>query len=321
MAANGIKIAFGGAAWLSTPVDEVKEWLKVIEEVGIDTIDTAALYGGSEETMGHAGAASKFTIDTKTPGGFTPELSTKDVITKHCKESLQKLNANSLDVYYIHAPDRRVPVKEQLTALTALHKQGAFKRLGLSNFLGHEVEEMVRVAKENNLIVPSVYQGNYSAVARRGESEVFPIIRQHGMAFYAYSPIAGGFLAKSKAALTEANGRFGEGQPLAKIYNGMYNRPSFVAALDEWEKIAQDEGVSRSELAYRWVAYHSKLSGESGDAIIVGARNTEQLKETVQAIKAGPLSEGAVQKIDQVWESVKAEASLDNYEMLSSGAP
>jgi aflatoxin B1 aldehyde reductase len=223
-----------------------------------------------------------------------------------------------VDVYYIHAPDRRVPVKDTLSGLDELYKQGAFKRLGLSNFLGAEVEEIIRVAKENNFVVPSVYQGNYSAVARRADAEIFPVIRKHNLAFYAYSPIAGGFLSKTKTALTEAEGRFGEGQPLSMVYNGMYNRPSFVAVLDVWEQIAKEENVSRAELAYRWVVYHSKLQGDRGDVIIIGARNIQQLKETVQALKAGPLSDGAVKKIDQVWESVKADASLDNYEMLSS---
>lgn len=222
-----------------------------------------------------------------------------------------------VDVYYLHAPDRRLPWKDTLSGLNELYKQGAFKRLGLSNFLGHEVEEIIRVAKENNFVLPSVYQGNYSAVARRVEEEILPILRKHNIAFYAYSPIAGGFLSKSKAALTDPDGRFGKNNPLAKVYNGMYNRPSFVAALDVWEQIAKDEGVSRAELAYRWVVYHSKLQGDLGDAVIIGARNQQQLKETLEALKNGPLSDGAVKRIGEIWESVKAEAVLDNFELLS----
>jgi len=318
MSANGIKIAFGGAAWLSSSVDEVTEWLKVLAEAGIEIIDTAELYGSSEETMGKAGAASKFTIDTKNPGAFGSTPTTKDAVIKSCKESLKRLNTDSVDVYYLHAPDRRLPVKETLSGLNELYEQGAFKRLGISNFLADEVDEIIRVAKENNFVVPSVYQGNYSAVARRADAEIFPTIRKHNMAFYAYSPIAGGFLSKSKATLLEPEGRFGEANPLSKVYNGLFNRPSFVAALDVWEQIAKDENIPRAELAYRWVAYHSKLQGDQGDVIIVGARNIQQFKETIQAIKAGPLSEGAVKKIDQVWESVKADASLDTYEMTNS---
>ena len=220
-------------------------------------------------------------------------------------------------MYYLHAPDRRVPWKETLSGLNELHQQGAFKRLGLSNFLASEVEEVIRVAKENNFVVPSVYQGNYSAVARRADDELFPTLRKHNIAFYAYSPIAGGFLSKSKAELTDPQGRFGQDNPLGKIYNSMYNRPSFVAALEKWEQIAQSEGVSRAELAYRWVVYHSKLQGDQGDAVIVGARNEQQLRGTMQAVKKGPLSNGAVEKINEIWESIKADAWLDNFEMLT----
>ncbi len=139
------------------------------------------------------------------------------------------------------------------------------------------------------------------------------------MAFYAYSPIAGGFLSKSKEQLLEkSSGRFACGQPLANVYNGMYNRPSFTAALDTWSSIAAQENVSRAELAYRWVVYHSQLNGELGDAVIIGARTPVQFRETMQALKAGPLSEQAVQKIQEVWESVRQDAYLDNFDMLTT---
>ncbi|KAH6999345.1 NADP-dependent oxidoreductase domain-containing protein [Ilyonectria destructans] len=316
MSANGIKIVFGGGAFFGSSADDVVEWLKTLEEVGIKVIDTAQAYGASEETLGNTGAALKFTIDTKLPSGFGPQPSTKDLVINSCKESLQKLKTDNVDVYYLHAPDRRVPWKETLSGLDELHQQGAFKRLGLSNFLGQEVEEIIQVAKEKNFVVPSVYQGNYSAVARRADEEIFPTLRKHNISFYAYSPIAGGFLSKSKAALTDTEGRFSKDNPFANIYNAMYNRPSFMAALDVWEQIAKDERVTKAELAYRWVVYHSKLRGDLGDAVIVGARKDQQLRETVEAIKNGPLSEGTVRRIDEIWESVKAEAALDNFEVM-----
>jgi len=209
-----------------------------------------------------------------------------------------------------------VSFKDTLSGVNELYKQGAFKRLGLSNFSAEDVEEVVKVSKENNWVVPSVYQGNYSAVARRTETEIFPTLRKHNIAFYAYSPIAGGFLSKSKAELTDPEGRFGKAGALAQIYNGMYNRPSFVEALGVWEEIAKEEGITKAELAYRWIVYHSKLDAALGDAVIIGARNQEQFRETMAGIKKGPLSDKAAKKIDGIWESVKAEASLDNVEML-----
>lgn len=224
-----------------------------------------------------------------------------------------------VDIYYIHAPDRKTPIKETLAGLDVLHKQGAFKRLGISNFDKQDIEDIVRVAKENNYVAPSVYQGNYSAIARRTETEIFPILRKNNISFYAYSPIAGGFLSKSKASLQEKGGRFNDDHPFAHVYNGMYNKSSFLTVLDKWEEIANEEKVSRAELAYRWIVYHSKLQSDSGDGVIIGARNVEQMKETVQAIKAGPLKDSSVKKIEEIWDIVKADSKLDNYEWASAG--
>ncbi|KIL88411.1 hypothetical protein FAVG1_08491 [Fusarium avenaceum] len=315
MASNGLNIIMGGAVFAWSSVDVVKKWLDLVEKLGIKSIDTAQLYGHSEELLGKARAASRFTIDTKIPGALAPDLTTEDYIVASCKESLKKLGTDKVDIYYLHAPDRRVPIKEIMGGLDKMYRQGAFKRLGLSNFLGEEVEEIVRIAKENNFVVPTVYQGNYSAVARRADEEIFPILRKHGIAFYAYSPIAGGFLSKSEATLMDPEGRFGKGDKLSGLYNGMYNRPSFVAALSVWGKIAEDEGVSRAELAYRWVAYHSQLRGDLGDAIVIGASKEEHVKETMEALKRGPLTNDAVKRIDGIWDSVKEGASLDNFEM------
>ncbi|GAB1314582.1 Aldo/keto reductase subgroup [Madurella fahalii] len=318
MATNGVKIVFGSATFLSISVEETAEWLKTFEEVGIDTIDTARLYGDSEEVLGKAGAPSRFTIDTKLPGGAGDRASTKEVVIEQGKKSLATLQTDAVDVYCINTPDRRVPWKEMLSGVNELYKQGAFKRLGLSNFLADEIEEVIRIAKENNFVVPTVYQGNYSAVARRTEEEIMPVLRKHNFSFYAYSPIAGGFLSKSKAELTsDADSRFGKNNLFSGIYNGLYNKPSFLAALDVWDQIAKDEGVTNAELAYRWIVYHSKLRGDLGDAVIVGARKKEQLRDTVAAIKKGPLSQEAAKRIDEIWGSIKDDAWLDNYELLS----
>lgn len=170
-------------------------------------------------------------------------------------------------------------------------------------------------------MVPSVYQGNYNAVARRADDEIFPILRKHNIAFYANSPIAGGFLSKSRADLNNPDGRFGERNILSRVYNIMYNRDSFISALDTWGQIAKDEGVFKAELAYRWVFYHSEIKDSHVDAVILGARQVQQLKETVEAIKKGPLSDGTVQQVDKIWQFVKADAFLDNFEFATAAQP
>jgi aflatoxin B1 aldehyde reductase len=219
-----------------------------------------------------------------------------------------------VDVFYIHAPDRKHPLEPILAGINDLYVSGSFKRFGLSNFRSDEVEEVVRIAKQSNYVLPSVYQGNYSAVARRTETELFPTLRKYNIAFYAYSPIAGGFLTKTSEELIQGGqGRWDAGNFIGHMYNTLYKKPAMLEALDKWDKIAKEAGVSKAELAYRWVSYNSILKEEFGDAIIFGARNMGQLKETLAGLKNGPLSSEVEEKIEEVWRTVEHESPLDNY--------
>lgn len=220
-----------------------------------------------------------------------------------------------MNVYYLHAPERRCSLEDTLSGIDALYKEGAFKKFGLSNFLPDEVEDVVRICKEKGYVLPSVFQGVYSAVARRAETELMPILRKHNMTFYAYSPIAGGFLTKSREVL-EAGATTGRWDPnsfLGKTYLTLYAKPSYLDALDAWVQIAKDEGVSQGEMAYRWVCWNSGLRGDLGDAILLGCTKPEQLGETVGWIKKGPLSADAARRVEELWDIIKADAPLDNY--------
>lgn len=194
-----------------------------------------------------------------------------------------------------------------------MHKSGFFKRFGLSNYKAEDVEKVYSHCKEKGYVLPSVYQGNYSAVARKQETVLFPTLRKLGMSFYAYSPLAGGFLTKTKEQIQEGAGRFNKDTPIGSMYAGMYAKPAYLEALAKWDAIAKDEGCSKADLAYRWMRYNSPLKKEQGDAIIVGASRLEQLKETLDSINGGPLSDKAVKAIDDVWKTIEHEAPLDNY--------
>jgi aflatoxin B1 aldehyde reductase len=123
---------------------------------------------------------------------------------------------------------------------------------------------------------------------------------------------AGGFLTKTRKAIEEGAGRF-KNDSTGAMYRGMYAKPLLLDALEEWEKIAEAEGTTKAELAYRWVSYHSPLKPEQGDAIIFGASSLKQLDETITGLQKGPLKPETVKAIDGVWEKVSHEAPLDNY--------
>ena len=97
------------------------------------------------------------------------------------------------------------------------------------------------------------------------------------------------------------------------MYHKLYNRPSLIQALAEWEHIAQDAAVPKAALAYRWMAYHSTLKSKFGDGTVVGASRISQLEQTLGALEDGPLDEKTVMRIEHIWAMVKDEAPIDNF--------
>lgn len=222
---------------------------------------------------------------------------------------------DQVDVYFLHSPDPETPLEETLAAIQELYAAGKFRRFGLSNFLPDQVQQAYDICKEKGYVLPSVYQGNYNPVARRIEADLFPLLRKLNMSFFAYSPLAGGFLTKKHEDITNgvSGGRFDKDSRIGQMYHKLYNKPTLLAALEKWEDIAKDAGVSQAELAYRWVAFNSALKREHGDGIILGASRPSQLENTLEGLEKGPLDGEVVKRIEGVWDTVKDEAPLDNF--------
>lgn len=222
-----------------------------------------------------------------------------------------------VDIYYIHAPDNRVPFEDTLAGINELYKTGVFRRFGLSNFNPAQVEEVLKICNDRGYVPPTVYQGNYNAVARTAEQELLPLLRKHGIVFYAYSPIAGGFLAKKPADFerneTLQGTRWDPETFVGKMYRNLYsNRPKTLNALKQWHEIAAVEGITGAELAFRWVVHNSALSASLGDGAVIGARDENQLKNAIEAIAKGPLGADVQAKVEALWEPLKEHAFLGN---------
>jgi aflatoxin B1 aldehyde reductase len=316
-----IKAVFGGGG-ISQIVafhsdEQVAEVFAALKKGGVNTIDTARLYPGSEETIGKAPGHEDFIIDTKIVGGFAPGTAKKDAIIVDAQDSLDKVKIKQFDILYLHSPDKDIPIEETLEGINEVYKKGLFKRFGLSNFSAEQVQEVYDVAKSKGFVLPSVYQGNYNPIARHLETLLFPTLRKLGFAFYAYSPLAGGFLTKTTQSLDEGAGRFND-QALGGLYNKLYNKPTLREALAEWNDIAEKEQITKAELAYRWVGYNSALEADKGDGVIFGASSIKQIEQTTAGLQKGGLSDDAVKRIDAIWKKVEKEAPVDNFSSYSA---
>ncbi|KAL2673778.1 hypothetical protein Neosp_012222 [[Neocosmospora] mangrovei] len=299
--------------------EHVLEAFSILKKHGHSKLDSAIAYAGSEDKLGslEAGIAHGLTIDTKWRGGWAIDEDDNSAtgMLAVAEQSLQRLRVPQIDIFYIHAPSYKTPLEETLAGVDAAHQAGIFKRFGLSNYPPKDVQRVYDICKENNYVLPSVYQGNYSAITRKIEEDLFPVLRKLGMAFYAYSPIAGGFLAKSAAQIRAGGTRFSPDQ-MHGLYHMMYVKDELMEALDDWEGIAEREGASRAELAYRWIVYHSELRGKYGDGVVVGASRPSQLEETLSFCDKGPLTNAAVEGIQAIWDKVKDYAPVDNYQAV-----
>ena len=97
----------------------------------------------------------------------------------------------------------------------------------------------------------------------------------------------------------------------------MYGKPSYLEALEEFGKLADEAGTTKAGLAYRWEVWNSFLDPEKGDAVVLGASSGEQLNETLKQIEKGPLKGWVVQRLEELWRSIEADAPGNNFETFT----
>lgn len=114
-----------------------------------------------------------------------------DGLSASLNDSLKALNTSQVDLFYLHAPDRTIPLSETLEAANEEYKLGKFKRFGISNFNKDEVVEIMELCEKNGWVKPTVYQGLYNCIVRGGETILLPTLRKYGLSYYCYNPIGG----------------------------------------------------------------------------------------------------------------------------------
>lgn len=199
-----------------------------------------------------------------------------------------------------------------MEAIQKLYLQGSFLRFGISNFTRDQVLSLYNAAKAKGYVLPSVYQCNYSIAARHHETDLFPTLRQLGFSIQAYSPMAGGFLAKTPEYIEQGQGSWNPNTPGGKFQRDLFYKPSYMKMLAEFGILSEKSGISRAGLAYRWVRHHSILNNQLGDEMIIGASTSDQLAHTMEELEGGPLEPWIVQRMEELWKMIKHEESINN---------
>lgn len=288
---------------------DVEQFVNTFLDAGYEELDTAYVYndGNCERLLGEVlpGIDRPFKIATK----VNPRISGKldgEAAYKQVNESLERMKLTSVDTVFLHFPDPATPVISVLEAMADLHEQGKFKELGLSNFPAWMVADVWHICAENGWVKPTVFEGIYNPLTRKAEVELNACLNHFGMRFYAYNPMAGGLLTGRYGKFADAptDGRFTH----RPNYQGRYWKKSYFDAVEIIKDAAAKHGISTIEATYRWLAYHSMLNGERGDAILIGASKLGHLQQNMETVKAGPLPADVVEAFEQAWAVSKKDS-------------
>ena len=292
-----------GSTKLAGP-EQLRSFLAALKKQNIKELDTARVYnsGKSEEDLGGVPEAQNdFSIATKAPG-FSPGSLAFQKVLDNCNASLAALKQSKLDLYYFHGPDRQTPLEESLRAINQLYREGKFARFGVSNYHATEVKAILDICDKHEYVRPSVYQGGYNALARAGEKELFPLLRQHNIAFYAYSPLAGGYFSRPATELRSPPS--GSRMDQMQVFSAMYVNDLSLEIHDSLSGACEAEGLTLKEATLRWLMHHSTLGDEDG--VILGASSLAQMEENLEACRGGHLPDVVVREFERAWERFSA---------------
>lgn len=288
---------------------DVEDFIHTFLDAGYDELDTAYVYndGNCERLLGEV--LPKLDRPVKVATKVNPRISGRldaDAAYRQVNESLERMKLPRVDTVFLHFPDPATPVESVLGAMADLHDRGKFGELGLSNYPAWMVADVWHICDQRGWVKPTVFEGIYNPLTRRAEGELKACLDHFGMRFYAYNPMCGGLLTGRYGKYEDAptDGRFTH----RPNYQNRYWKKSFFEATEIIKAAAEGQGMTCVEAVYRWLAFHSMLNGERGDAILIGASRLSHLKQNLAAIGKGPLPEAVVEAFENAWLVAKADS-------------
>ena len=282
--------------------------LEKFSKAGNNQLDTAYVYnnGATELLLGNiidVNRRSDFYIASKVNPWNDNGLKAKEV-ERQLQVSLSRLKTSYVDLLYLHAPDLDTPIEKTLKACWQLYCEGKFKQFGLSNYAAWQVAEIAQLCVTNDWMMPVVYQGMYNALTRDVERELFPCLRNYGIKFYVYNPLAGGLLTGKYTSYNQRpdQGRFASYEG----YQQRYWKKEYFKVIEHFNQLCFKHNIDASDAALRWLHFHSKLSADYGDGIILGASRVEHLEKNLKSYRQGMLPAEIVESLEQGWQTVRA---------------
>lgn len=308
---SGLKVSeISLGAWITVggQIDENTsiELIQCAYESGVNFFDNADMYanGQAELVMGKAVKSlprEALVISSKVFWPTMPGPNGRGLSRKHVVESvhasLKRLNMEYIDLYFCHRYDPDTPIEEVVRVMNDLIHQGKIMYWGTSEWDASQVAQAIGIAHQYGLIGPTMEQPQYNLFhSVRVEQELSPLCKEYGLGLTTWSPLYFGILS----------GKYNDGIPegsRASLSEMGWIRdritPERIAMVRQLTFLAQEMGLTTSQLAIAWVLRRKEVS-----TVITGATRAEQLDENLIAAEAvDKLNNDVLEKIDQIFGS------------------
>ncbi|CAO3361691.1 L-glyceraldehyde 3-phosphate reductase [Azospirillum palustre] len=269
---------------------------------GVTHFDLANNYGpppgSAEENFGRILATDfrpyrdEMVISTKAgyemwPGPYGNWGSRKYLVSS-LDQSLTRMGLDYVDIFYSHRVDPRTPLEETMGALDHIVRQGKALYVGISSYSPEMTRRAVGILKQ--LGTPClIHQPSYSMLNRWVEGGLLDTLEDLGMGCIAFSPMAQGMLTNKYLGGQPADARAAKGGSLRANFLSPENLER-IRALDA---IAKRRGQTLAQMAIAWVLRDPRVT-----SALIGARNVEQLDNSLDALNSLSFSPEELAEID-----------------------
>ncbi len=267
--------AIGGWQWGGTNEKKSVDTVLKAIDMGITTIDTAAIYGfgKSEQLVGKAvqdfGDREKVQICTKFGLEWDEDENVerncgRDRILKEVEDSLKRLQTDYIDIYQIHWPDTNTDFEKTAKTMQELLNDGTIRAIGVSNFDTKQMDEFRKTAPIHTC------QSPYNLFERGIENDIVPYCTENNISLITYGALCRGLLTGKMDKKTS----FDKGD-LRRNADPKFQGETFkqhlqaVEALQEYT--SQKLNKKLLHAAVRWIL------DKDIDAAIWGARKPDQV--------------------------------------------
>ena len=256
-------------------------------------------YGSAEENFGSIlrkdlrPHRNELLISTKAgwdmwPGPYGVGGSRKYMLAS-LDESLNRMGLDYVDIFYSHRPTPDVPLEETMGALVQAVRQGKALYVGISSYSPKRTVEAAQILKQHGVPL-LIHQPSYSMLNRWIESKLLSTLDELGVGCIAFSPLGQGLLTNKYLQAVPADSRANLEGSFAKNLLSEENLKR-VRALND---IARGRGQTLAQMAIAWVLRDQRVT-----SALVGARNVEQLDNSLDALNKLEFDEAELQAIDR----------------------